>query len=314
MNTIYRDVCSFNPESAGVAAGRTGLAIAQLILLVFTPAAYLFVPVAGQKQAPVCDGMRGITAYCFGGSLDPAAVQVLLILGLLLVASGLLPAITSVLHVWLTYSISASIALPDGGEIIAQVATLFIALICINDRRLWHWRKSSRPNPESAALNGVSWAGHWGLRVQVAFVYANSSIAKMSVAAWADGSALYYVTRGSFFGSDNFLTPAVLAVTSWPLGTLALTWGTLLAELLIALFLIIGQRKARLSALALCVLLHVGIILVIGLWTFGIVMISVVTIACSREIDPVIRFVRNRRRSDASTPAVPAIPDMSTAS
>jgi antimicrobial peptide system SdpB family protein len=190
-----------------------------------------------------------------------------------------------VLHFWIALSVNQSISLPDGGEAVAQVVTLLLVLVSCNDRRTWHWQRPADVQHRDSVWQGIGWAGHWGLRLQMAYIYLNASVAKTAVDDWSDGTALYYVFRGEYFGARGLFSQVFLWISANPFGALALAWGTILGEGLIALFILGGRRRQRL-ALALSLLLHVGIIVGIGLWTFGLIMIGGILAAAAPSLDP----------------------------
>lgn len=273
VQVVGREVELFDVRQSRVmGVARSLLALAQVSILLLTPTSYLFVPVAGGDSGPNCDRSNGWTAFCLQEGANRSVVALLLCACLALVISGFLPRYTGLLHVWVTYSISTGLKLPDGGEGAAQVFTLFLALILLSDDRLNHWQTgSARTGPSRVA--GLAWAGWWGLRLQVFWIYVTASVAKFSVEEWADGSALYYVTRQVFFGVDGPLEPVVLALTSHPFSELLLTWGSLALELTVAVLILFPYRYRR-YAVVLSMSFHVGIIVVIGLWSFGMVMIA----------------------------------------
>ncbi|WP_407319278.1 HTTM domain-containing protein [Isoptericola halotolerans] len=193
----------------------------------------------------------------------------------------MVPRWTAPLHFWLTLSFSSAITLPDGGEYVAQIVTMFLVLVCVGDRRWWHWRTT--PQGASPYARAVGWAGHWGIRIQMAFIYIYSALAKLPTDHWTDGTAMYYVARGAYFGNKNFLEPIVLWATSVPVMALCLAWGTLAAEVLLGVCILSGSRRLQRVGLVVCVSLHVAIIAVIGLFSFGMVMMASVLIATSRS-------------------------------
>ena len=271
---IQRSTENFLGADRWVGFGRTLIALGQLTILCFTPSGFLFVPVAGESMKPQCNGWRNLTAYCLGGQEFRPWITALLIVILLIVMIGVFPAVTAVLHFWATISISSGISLPDGGEAAAQVITLFLVFLLIGDRRKSHWHIASQKSSSQGFLRGFTWAAHWGIRLQMAWIYVNAAIPKLSVPEWADGTAIYYITRGEFFGAPTYLQDFVFWATSIPWLELSLTWGTIATELTIAYFLLFGKKRARLTSLVLCATLHVGIIVVIGLWSFALVMIG----------------------------------------
>ncbi len=210
-------------------AGRTIIALAQLSVLLFTTPRALFVQVGDDTLGSKCDAYPGfISAFCLGLPLPWATA--LVGLGLLIVASGFAPRYTAILHAWLSLSFTSVATLPDGGDVIAQGYTFLLIPVLLGDRRTWHWQKPST----SPRLAGVTWAGLWTLRLQMAFIYFDSSVSKFSVDAWHQGTAIYYVTRMEYFGSAGTFNALFHAVTAIPALALALSWGTMIAELTLA--------------------------------------------------------------------------------
>lgn len=117
-----------------------------------------------------------------------------------------------------------------------------------------------------------------GLRVQVAYIYLDSGISKLSHEDWLNGSAMYYFVRDPSFGGSGFVGQVVRWVTNFDYGVAFLTWAPIVMEIAIAI-MILGGTMRRSAALALSLTLHLGIIAVIGLWSFGAVMIASVALA-----------------------------------
>lgn len=263
---------------------RSVLALGQLSVLLFTPSSYLFVPIGDPGPLLTCEGFpQALSAYCLP-NLDRQTVSWGLLLLLAAVASGVYPRVTGILHAWAAFSIHAAISLPDGGETVAQVCTLFIALVTLSDRRRWHWSAPTKSiTPVSPVLHGLSWAAQVALTMQVAHVYLNSAISKLKVPQWQDGSALYYVVRMESFGVSGWSGDVLLCLTKQPLVSLVMTWGVLASEVAIAL-LLMRNGKWPAVALAISCVLHLGIIFQLGLVSFGTIMIGVVSCAAAPAI------------------------------
>ncbi|WP_185276790.1 sporulation-delaying protein SdpB family protein [Leifsonia shinshuensis] len=256
---------------------RAGFALAQILYLAFTPYDALMQTVLGTGSTPDCDGLRGISALCVGGDAVPDGTRIIVISALLLlVVVGFLPRVMSVVHAWIAVSLSIGIALPDGGDSLAAIATIILVFVAFSDNRLWAWAR--RTEPLGPTARGVGFAGVVALRLQVAIVYLNSAFAKFGVEDWANGSAEYYVSRSYMFGASGLIGDALHSVTSNPLLLAAITWGVLLCEIAIGICILLGTTGRRV-AFVLALLLHAGIILTIGLWSFGMIMISFVGIA-----------------------------------
>ncbi|MEU8892907.1 sporulation-delaying protein SdpB family protein [Streptomyces sp. NPDC048442] len=288
VRRLERSVRHFQAESRALGTGRTIIALAQASILLLTPASYLFVPVGGAETEVSCTPpVQSISLYCLAESTDRQLLNVVLLLLLLIVASGILPRFTTVLHFWASLSIGQSISLPDGGDAVAQVVTFFLILACANDRRTWHWQRPRDAGPMGSAgqiRQGLAWAGWWGVRLQVAYVYLNSALAKLPVGPWSEGSATYYVARMENFGAAGLLAELFRWATGIMVVALLSTWGTILAETLIAVFLV--QRGSRqVWAALISASLHVLIIIQIGIVSFGLIMVGAVICAASRGID-----------------------------
>lgn len=290
---LQNSVADFPAESRLIGVGRTVIALAQISVLVFTPAAYLFVPLGASDIVVECSGFpRPLLAYCVAEDIDRQVVSWILVVLLIVVASGLLPRITSFVHLWVALSIHGAISLPDGGEAIAQVVTLFLVLACLNDRRLWHWQ-TPRPSRTESVAQGVAWAGLWGLRLQMAYVYLNSSVAKVAVGPWQEGTAMYYVTRMENFGAAGLFSDVMMWLTTFaPIAVLA-TWGAIVAEAGLAILLLRG-RVYQVLALGLGCALHLFIILQLGIVSFGLIMMGAVICATSRGVGEVWAQVSER--------------------
>ncbi|MBM7769771.1 MULTISPECIES: sporulation-delaying protein SdpB family protein [Glutamicibacter] len=309
LQRIHNATQNYLGADRWVGTGRSLIAIAQLTVLCFTPTRFLFVPIAGETPKPQCDGWKSLTAYCLGNEESRPWITVLLIAILLLVIVGIFPALTAVPHYWATISISTGISLPDGGEAAAQVITLFLVFLLIGDRRRSHWDSASLRTAPQGPMLGFTWAAHWVIRLQMAWIYINAAIPKLSVQEWKDGTAIYYVTRGEFFGAPTHLQNAVHWVTSVPWLELSLTWGTIATELAIAYFLLFGKNRFRLVSLGLCVALHVGIIIVIGLWSFALVMIGGVVAAMAGTPAKMPTIAIRTRVSEVPEAPTTTIPD-----
>jgi antimicrobial peptide system SdpB family protein len=261
----------FDYRTRWFAAGRTALALATASELIWTRPAALFTQV-GSTTGPYCVAQPKVSIFCLGNPHEFFEVRYwFAVVGLLVVASGYRPRFLGILHLWIVFSVSTSITLPDGGDAIGLIVTLLISAMCIADPRRWQWT----PPGQHMARNGrvVAYLTFWALRLQVAYIYADSAIAKMGVADWQNGSAFYYFTRDNLFGSAGPLGRVWLWLSDQSLTTLAITWGTIVTELVIALFTLLGARWRK-AAFWLCLSLHVAIFLSMGLFSFSMVMVA----------------------------------------
>ena len=208
-------------------------------LLIARPLA-LFTTV-GTITGPVCTVYPRVSLFCLGSSHELIeARRWLAIVGLLLVASGYRPRYLSLLHLWIVFSVTTSITLPDGGDSIALIVVALIAPMCLADGRRWQWAPPQQRMHRN--WRTVAYLNFWALRLQIAYVYADSAIAKMGVADWQNGSGFYYFVRDKMFGSAGPLGPLWMWLSDQSLTTLMITWGTIVIELAIALFTLLQAR------------------------------------------------------------------------
>jgi antimicrobial peptide system SdpB family protein len=261
----------FDYRGRWFAFGRTALALATASELVFTRPTALFT-VVGAAGGPVCSAQAAASLFCLGKSSGFVDARVwVAVAGLLLVASGYRPRYTSILHLWIVYSVTTSVTLPDGGDSIALIVVLLITPMCLADGRQWQW---TQPYQRMGRIGRVvAYLSFWALRLEIAYVYADSAIAKMGVADWQNGSAFYYFVRDKMFGAAGPLTPLWMWLSDQSLTTLMITWGAMAIELAIALFTLLAARW-RLAAFWLGLALHALIFLSMGLFSFSLVMVA----------------------------------------
>jgi len=247
-----------------------------------------------------------ISLFCLGDPHEFAATRCwIAVVGLLIVASGFRPRYLSLLHLWIVFSVSTSITLPDGGDSIALIVVLLITPMCLADPRRWQWTPPGRRMSGSGRM--VAYLGFWSLRLQIAYLYADSAIAKMGVDDWQNGSAFYYFIRDKMFGSAGPFAPLWMWLSDQSVTTLMITWGAIAVELVIALFTLLGARW-RLAAFWLGLGLHTLIFLSMGLFSFSLVMVAAGALAASPETNsPGARRTRclqtpNSRKLSSSSP------------
>lgn len=283
---------TFDPRGTEVAVGRTLLALAELSVIVLTPDRALFALTGEQPGGARCSGTRALSLWCVGGGSGEGAFLVRRILAvavLAVVASGYRPRWTCIPHWYVTFSLGASMTLANGGEGVARIATLLLIPICLGDRRRWQW--TAPVPPLDPTWRGSAYAAHLTLRVQVVLVYGHAALSKLVVPEWRDGTAVHYVVRDAYYGVPDGLGRLLdPALGSYWFIALA-TWGTILAEVTIAASAL-APSKARRVGLGVAVALHAGIIVFMGLFSFGLVMIALLVLACAGR-DPAERPVES---------------------
>ncbi|MFF3222367.1 sporulation-delaying protein SdpB family protein [Nocardia suismassiliense] len=267
----------FEPRGLSLAAGRSLLAIAELSLILLTPDSALFPDVPGPSTAMRCDGVQAVSLWCITGSGEGAlAWSRLAALGVLcLAASGFMPKWTCIPHWYVAFSINASIVPTNGGDAVAQVATMLLIPICLGDDRIWHWQPPK--HSLSPGWQGSAFAAQLVICLQVFVIYAVAVVSKLSDPAWLGGHALYIVASDPLFAPPppirQLLEPAMTSF--WAVA--AMTWAVIVVQAAIAVS-IFSNRRARLCGLILGSALHVMIIIVLGLPSFGLVMIALLLI------------------------------------
>lgn len=282
---LQDSISRFDSRQPAVQVGRTLIAASQILTLTVTPWTRLTPQVLDTPAAPICRGVTRPSLFCLTPDDQPAIALVVALVVLAAVCAGVVPRVTGLAHAWVSYSIAVSLGLPDGGEQAAQVVTVLLIGLTVADERVIAWRRSPAPAATSvtSVTQGIAFASWWLLRLQVAGIYLHSAIAKLGVEDWVNGSALYYVVRDPSFGASGPVGEALRTVTSTPLGVATLTWGTIVTEAGLAVLLLMGPR-ARRVALTAALVLHVGIIVGIGLWSFALIMIGSVWVAADLPV------------------------------
>ncbi|WP_405419307.1 sporulation-delaying protein SdpB family protein [Streptomyces erythrochromogenes] len=299
------------PWAAGYGLARTLLALGTLGTLAFSDSATLFREVATVGQYPLCRGVTGAGAFCLVSPDHFEAVRWACCLVLVIAASGWRPRYTAVPHAYIAFSVFTGISIPDGGDQVTWILTLLLVLVAVGDPRRWHWQRQPEPRPAETAGRGT-----WALvgvsaitlaRIQMSVIYFQSCVAKLPHAEWADGSALYYWINNYAFGAPDWLRPALSALAENPVGVAAMTWGPLVLEIALAAALLLPQR-IRWMLLPAGVLFHLGIAVVMGLWSFAFAMwAGLLLLLTPYGHDPRLALSRQRQSTAAASPA-PAVP------
>jgi antimicrobial peptide system SdpB family protein len=254
-----------------LAVGRCLLAVATLSELLFTADAGLF------GDGPRCVGISSLSLWCLGGAVTHSTLlaRVLSIAVLLVVASGYRPRWTGVPHWYVTFSLFSTLVTPNGGDGAAAVATLLVIPICLGDARAWQW--ATPVDPPSPGWRGSAFAAHMVFRLQLVIIYVVAAVSKIVDPAWRQGIAMHYVFSDPEFGLPAHSWPVISALAGSGLLIHALTWSVIALQLFVAVGGV-GPRRLRFAALLAGVGLHVAIILVMGLPSFGLAMVGLLLI------------------------------------
>lgn len=104
------------------------------------------------------------------------------------------------------------------------------------------------------------------IRLQVALIYLNAGLWKLMNPYWRDGTAVHYVLESNVYHRFPFELPFPMAAVS------AFTYGTLFWEIAFAPMLMF--KATRRLALALGVMLHLGMLMTIEIGPFHLVMLA----------------------------------------
>jgi len=246
---------------------RSTLAAATLLTLLANRADELFHPLVTDDPG-IFDrrGIDGLSLFFLAHEhLTLAKISAVLILVLVLV--GWRPRLMALPHWWVSYSLAASAAVIDGGDLVAATLTLLLVPVCLTDRRVWHWQGIGEGGVPASVAAQTSLLL---VRFQVSVIYLFAAVLKLPSEQWSNGTALYYWWTHPKFGPwgpvrwvTDLLGATVLVVP--------ITWGVLALELCLALALLApGRFRERLLPVGL--LLHAGIAVVHGMPTFALTM------------------------------------------
>src|SRR5438552_2260717 len=252
---------------------RSLLALAPAGTLAFSAPGTLFRPAAGLPPAPYCLGPGRISIFCLVPQDRLWLARWLGAAILLVVASGWRPRFTALFHWWIAFSLFVSATIPDGGDQATSVLTLLMLPVALTDPRRWHWQALPEQTPTATrhVLRLLALSALLVIRVQVAGIYLNSSIAKLAVTEWRDGTAVYYWISQPVFGAPGWLHGILLAVVATSLGVIAMTWGTLILEFTLGIAIVMPRRSWKYLLMA-GIMFHGSIALMMGLASFSIAM------------------------------------------
>jgi antimicrobial peptide system SdpB family protein len=278
MKRLLQLAGTSNAYGPSLAVGRTLLALAELSVLVFTRDGTLFMYLPGLPGGVQCNGVRAASLWCVADSQGHhLAIVRWFAVGILAVAaSGYRPRWTCIPQWYVTFSLGATITSPNGGESAAAIATLVLIPICLGDPRRWQWTKPA--TEQDPSWRGAAHAAILALRLQVAVIYANAAISKLLHHGWRNGTAMFNVAHDPNFGFPPAALRALNPLLTHYWSIAALTWSIPFLEIVIAVS-VVGTLHLRRLAIALVLVLHVGIIIVMGLGSFGVIMVTLLLIA-----------------------------------
>ncbi|RKT54653.1 HTTM domain-containing protein [Saccharothrix australiensis] len=274
---LTRAVARFEPRGAGLSVGRALLAAAQLAVLVFNQDADLFVATREHPTGVDCGGVRAAALPCATADA-PLVGRIAAVAVLLVVASGYRPRWTCVPHWYVTAGLAMTMPMANGGDKIAQIATMLLVPLCLGDDRVWQWGPVVRPL--AANWRGVAFAALVVLRGQLCLVYAYAGLSKLGDPLWRQGSAMSVVFADPYFGLAREVHDLVAPALSWYWPMALLGWSVIAAQLVIAVA-VLGGPRARALAFALGLCLHLGIALLMNLPLFTLAVLGMLVVGCA---------------------------------
>jgi antimicrobial peptide system SdpB family protein len=203
--------------------------------------------------------------------IHPFAGHALAILILAVVAYGIYPRWTGILHFWVANSFMRSVILMEGGDQVHAILAMFLLPITLADPRRSHWDKiKSTKNPYLQIVATSAWIL---ICVQMSVIYLQAASSKLGVPEWLDGSAVYYWATHPDFGLSETLMVVFGSLISLPWISFVLTWGALIIEFLLFAGILASTRVKKIL-LILGVFFHICIWIVHGLFSFSLVMIA----------------------------------------
>lgn len=176
-------------------------------------------------------------------------------------------------------------AIHNSGDMVMMVMSAYLLLspagaACSLDRlgRIFKGREGDEPPLI------VPWAQRL-MQLQIAAVYATTSLSKLQGARWRDGTAAYYPLHLP----DSARFPVPWSDQLWMIHLL--TWGTIAVEL--SLWTLIWVPRLRLWVLAAGVLLHIGIEYSLNIPLFSFLMItSYLIFVRERDLQNFVRWMQ----------------------
>lgn len=126
------------------------------------------------------------------------------------------------------------------------------------------------------------------LQIQLCIIYFFAGFGKLLGTTWLDGNAMWFIAN-IYIGSESFLTQSLLEV---PYLALILSWGILFIETCYPF--IIHNKYTKTMALTSVIAMHIGIILFMQLYSFGIIMSALNLAAYGHYYKPFFRKLENK--------------------
>lgn len=275
INYLISSLASKNIYTYQLGIARSTLALSTFLTMIFNDPLMLFKN-GSILNAERFDGnvfiFQKINFFSLLGvqHLILAKYAAIILLGI--VISGYRPRITCIIHFWICISFNYATILIEGGDQIASNLSLMLIPICLLDGRKWHWNVPRNLKKTTIAeINLVSNYFLTVIKLQMCLIYFHAAIGKIPNQEWANGTAIYYWFNDPTFGMNDWMHTFLDPVLFSSFGVAALTWGTLLLELLLFMAIMMNNR-AKWILFIMGITFHFGIIIIHGLVSFFFTM------------------------------------------
>ncbi|WP_187393390.1 HTTM domain-containing protein [Arthrobacter echini] len=205
------------------------------------------------------------------------------------------------LHYTGTWSLfSQNSLLGDGGDNLMYICGIFLLLTRCFDRFTVLPAKNSR---RTSVLS--RWIPGWAsilahntgvllIAVQICIVYFIAGSFKMQGEMWTSGTALYYVLR-----NPEYHLPGMELLFYFAFPSVIATYITVISQVFFPV-LVLFQRT-RVAAVILMMVFHLGIAVMMGLTSFGLIMLACDTIFVSHHLATLIDKITGRSHARTAT-------------
>lgn len=251
----------YNPYKYNYQLARAFFAIAQLLTLIFSN-----YNLSDTKEAFILGQSINLSIYNLN------YLKLIPIVILIWVVSGYYYKISSILHFLSSFIIFQIGILVEGGEQICVIMTFLLMIISFGDRRKCLWDKETRYT-NNKILYYLSKSTFCVIKIQVAIIYLFAATIKIKSEFWVEGSAMYYWFNNSMFGANPFFRFILDPIFNNHIISSLITWSVLIVEFLLFAAIFMNKKQQK-NMFIVGLSLHIGIILIMGLWSFSIIMIA----------------------------------------
>lgn len=248
------------------------------LTLLANPTDIFFLPDA-QGPTPTCGPIAQWTLFCLLDSNLELARWLLFIFCIPLVLGICMP-LAGALHLYAALALSLSTLGVEGGDqLVVNVSILLIIYqILLSSKR---WLKSNKIEKTTSQFKLVILAC---ITFQLAFVYFESGVGKISQQQWQEGTALWYWFQNSAYSGPSLVADFALFLLKFPILSGLISWGTIAFQLSLCVAIIAVRNFAiRRTFLVAGVLFHIAIWIIFGLPSFGLVMTACLLLVLGGE-------------------------------